>query len=87
CYPSHETVVVSKRSAKIQLQNLLDHTLSRMLLTRREVLDSIALVDVSDELTLLRKWGCDGSTCHSDNDISTDPQSKTSDDSTDDDND
>lgn len=55
CYPEH--VTITETSAKIELQNLLDHTAKRLIETKSQE----DLTTISDELTLVTKWGCDGS--------------------------
>lgn len=61
CYPSD--MVVTESKAEIELQSLLDHTASRILESEKSVLDSLPVE--SDNLTLIGKWGFDGSTGHS----------------------
>lgn len=57
CYPSSESVIVSKMSAKIGLQSLLDHTIGRLVKT----CDSYSIEEViDDELEATYKWGFDG---------------------------
>lgn len=53
CYPPKNTISITDTGAKITLQGLLDHTVSRILLSLPET--------VSDKsLTLISKWGFDG---------------------------
>ncbi|CAH1108234.1 unnamed protein product [Psylliodes chrysocephalus] len=57
--------MISPVIAEIKLQDLLDHTASRILLVQEDVFDQISLDNISQELNLILKWGCDGSTGHS----------------------
>lgn len=54
CYP--DNMEISDIGAKIKLQSLLDHTVTRLLM-----LDSINLPGGDARLILYCKWGCDGS--------------------------
>ncbi|CAI6366908.1 unnamed protein product [Macrosiphum euphorbiae] len=56
CYPAKESIHVTSSGAKIQLQALLDHTVSRILLTVQKNQNEI----VYKKLVLISKWGCDG---------------------------
>lgn len=62
CYPSNITITES--SAEIELQNLLDHTVTRIMESQKDVLSRVSN-DSLDSLTLIGKWGFDGSTGHS----------------------
>lgn len=62
CYPSDITVTES--SAEVELQSLLDHTASRILQSQKDVLDRVPN-DSLDKISLIGKWGFDGSTGHS----------------------
>ena len=62
CYPNSDAYSVTANSAEINLQDLLKHTTSRLLLHLREVVEM--LTDCAEDmstLTLVYKWGCDGS--------------------------
>lgn len=59
-YP--ESITVTEGHAEVELQNLLDHTASRILDLRREVLSEIS--DVNN-FVLIGKWGFDGSSGYS----------------------
>ena len=59
CYPSD--VDVTESCASVNLQTLLNHTISRILKNKTEELENIG----SDTMTLVSKWGCDGSSGHS----------------------
>ena len=59
CYPAITKMTVSETSAEIQLQTLLDHTTSRLLLSQKEVIESLD-PNLQSEMTLFLKWGCDG---------------------------
>ena len=78
CLPAMSTMSVSESCARVQLQGLLDHTASRLLELQGEVVRQLSpsstttvLRRVSPpatsptRLTLLCKWGMDGSTGHS----------------------
>lgn len=62
CYPSDITVTES--SAEVELQSLLDHTANRILKSQKDVLDSVPNESL-DKISLIGKWGFDGSTGHS----------------------
>lgn len=53
CYPSPESVTITESSAAITLQSLLDKTIHRLLKTIKPT--------EFTNLTLISKWGCDGS--------------------------
>lgn len=57
CRPNN--ITVTETSASVPLQDLLDHTISRIIQYRQEEISSI---ECSDELTLIVSWGFDGST-------------------------
>jgi hypothetical protein len=48
----------------VDLQALLDKTAPRIIMAQKNVID-IVLDDTSKEFVLISKWGCDGSTGHS----------------------
>jgi hypothetical protein len=48
----------------VDLQALLDKTVSRIIMAQKNVID-ILLDNISKEFLLISKWGCDGSTGHS----------------------
>lgn len=55
CYAAKQYIVIDEREAEINLQAILDHTVSRILATLPEE-------NTDDQnLTLISKWGCDGS--------------------------
>lgn len=58
CYP--ENIVITETSAQVQLQSLLDHTVSRLVNVSQLVLDSINPT-LLQKAELLLKWGFDGS--------------------------
>lgn len=58
CYPSN--VTISEDKAEVPLQNLLDHTISRLFQSLKEVLDALKPEQYSN-MYLICKWGCDGS--------------------------
>jgi hypothetical protein len=57
CYPKTKTV--TETGAKVELQNLLNHTSERILKTLPILLPSVT------NLVLVCKWGCDGASGHS----------------------
>ncbi|EFN60836.1 hypothetical protein EAG_00223, partial [Camponotus floridanus] len=59
CYPSN--MQISEHRCEIPLQNLLDHTALRIL-----QIDKIKKLEENmDNFEILYKWGCDGSSGHS----------------------
>jgi len=60
CYPDKESYHVTDTCAEIKLQNLLDHTITRLLTHLREVMQTLNEKE-SNSLMLICKWGCDGS--------------------------
>lgn len=59
CYT--ENLSVSESKAEVELQSLLNHTTSRILESQKEILDRVP-EDSTHNLTLIGKWGFDGST-------------------------
>ena len=59
-YPKGESINVTETSAEIKLQDLLDHTTSRLCIYLEEVLKNIN-EEERRNLELITKWGCDGS--------------------------
>ncbi|KAJ2941414.1 hypothetical protein O0L34_g3622 [Tuta absoluta] len=60
CYPSEESIEITERGARIRLQDLLDHTVKRILL------DFGPVTSTSNEgLKMVWKWGLDGSSSQS----------------------
>lgn len=55
CYPPDSSIIITNISAKVNLQDLLDHTVARILL-----IDSVYKNSLR-KLKLFCKWGCDGS--------------------------
>lgn len=55
CYPPRSSMEITNISAKVNLQDLLDHTTSRLLM-----IDSVYKIGLNN-LMLYSKWGCDGS--------------------------
>lgn len=60
CYPPKESYHVTATSAELNIQNLMDHTVQRLLLALEEVLHTLTEED-RKTLQLICKWGCDGS--------------------------
>lgn len=61
CYPNEEAVSVTDISAEIRLQNLIDHTLLRLLEFQKEVVERTVATHPMEDFTMIYKWGCDGS--------------------------
>ncbi|XP_059216468.1 uncharacterized protein LOC131994136 isoform X2 [Stomoxys calcitrans] len=59
CYPAN--VQVQESCSKVSLQQLLDHTVTRILMTKTEN----EVTELPNELQMFSKWGCDGSSGHS----------------------
>lgn len=59
CYPSKEHMQINGKVAEVKLQALLDHTVKRIVEVQQEVLHSVTEND-DIRLTLISKWGCDG---------------------------
>lgn len=57
CYPNG--ITVTEQEAYVDLQNIVNHTASRLLQT----INNALLTDAS-EVTILYKWGFDGSSGH-----------------------
>lgn len=64
CYPPIETVTINEISAEVTLQGIVNHTITRLVLFQKDVLIQHAK-DLEDGLTMIFKWGCDGSSGHS----------------------
>ncbi|XP_055842460.1 uncharacterized protein LOC129909398, partial [Episyrphus balteatus] len=60
CYPKPESVRVTETCAEVVLQDLLDHTVSRLCLFLEDVLQNCTEEELKN-LELISKWGCDGS--------------------------
>ncbi|CAG4981334.1 unnamed protein product [Colias eurytheme] len=60
CYPREESIRVTETGAEINLQDLLDHSATRLYMYLHDVLESIT-EEEGNSLELLSKWGCDGS--------------------------
>lgn len=59
-YPEKSSYVVTETYAEIKLQNLMDHTVRRLLLYLKEVVQNLS-EEEGNTLHLICKWGCDGS--------------------------
>lgn len=60
CYPDEENIHVTESCSEIRLQALLDHTALRLHRYLAEVIETCS-VEEKQNLTLICKWGCDGS--------------------------
>lgn len=61
CYPRSNSIKINEKGAEIELQSLLDHTAQRILLSQKPVLDTLTNKILSN-VTLISKWGMDGTT-------------------------
>lgn len=59
CYPAN--IKVDESFSSVGLQELLDHTVSRIFQTKTKS----EIDEIPNELNLISKWGCDGSSGHS----------------------
>ncbi|CAH0546704.1 unnamed protein product [Brassicogethes aeneus] len=60
CYPKN--ISISEVKAEFPLQDLLDHTISRIFEVQEDVFNTYSEnVQSNSNLTLISKWGCDGS--------------------------
>ncbi|KAG5886038.1 hypothetical protein JTB14_000017 [Gonioctena quinquepunctata] len=57
CYP--DNILITESSAEIQLQSLLDHTIKRLGLALGDVFSGLTEIKL-DNIWLMSKWGCDG---------------------------
>lgn len=62
CYP--EGIEIHEEKSSVKLQHLLDHILTRLFETF-EFDSNMNLDEVYKDLNFLCKWGCDGSSGHS----------------------
>lgn len=60
CYPPNESFQVTETSAETQLQDLMNHTVKRLLIYLGDILEGLSPKERSS-LELICKWGCDGS--------------------------
>lgn len=60
CYPPKDAYEVTETCAQINLQDLLNHTATRLLTYLQDVLSDLKS-DECNSLELICKWGCDGS--------------------------
>lgn len=60
CYPNKDSYRVTDTNAEVQLQHLMDHTVTRLLQYLEEVRETLSDVERCT-LLLICKWGCDGS--------------------------
>lgn len=60
CYPSKTDITITDCSAEVKLQALLDHTVERILLTQNDVIKSSTSDIHISNMTLICKWGCNG---------------------------
>ncbi|KAF2905648.1 hypothetical protein ILUMI_00526 [Ignelater luminosus] len=65
CYPSE--IIVSEKCAEVELQSLIDHTITRLVSVQYDVIkQSLETMDISAlPILVIFKWGCDGSSGHS----------------------
>lgn len=60
CYPPKSSITVSETIAEVNLQDLLNHTVTRLLTYLKETLSHLTEEELGS-LELIYKWGCDGS--------------------------
>lgn len=60
CYPNSDAYTVTETHCEINLQDLLDHTTTRLVQYLQEVIDTLN-ENEARSLQLITKWGCDGS--------------------------
>lgn len=60
CYPVQESYRITATCAEVNLQDVLNHTASRLLLSLTEVVQHLN-DEERNSLILMYKWGCDGS--------------------------
>lgn len=60
CYPPKTALRVTATCAEINLQCLMDHTIQRLSIYLEEVLSTLNEIE-RKSLTIIYKWGCDGS--------------------------
>ena len=60
CYPPEDSFVVSDFECRVHLQDLLNHTVSRLVNELQDPLNELAQHG-HNHYTLILKWGCDGS--------------------------
>ncbi|KAK5641968.1 hypothetical protein RI129_010515 [Pyrocoelia pectoralis] len=60
CYPPQESCIITSTSAEVQLQPLMDITIKRLFVYLEEVLETLKKQE-RESLTIVSKWGCDGS--------------------------
>lgn len=60
CYPPKSSITVTETIAEVNLQDLLNHTVTRLLTYLKEILSHLTEEELS-ALNLIYKWGCDGS--------------------------
>lgn len=64
CYPPIKTITYTEKRAAVELQALLDLTVKRIVLAQESAIQNISNVDLG-KMTLICKWGCDGTSCQS----------------------
>lgn len=60
CYPAKDAYRITETCAEINLQDLMDHTAKRLATYLEDVLKHLS-PEERQSLTLISKWGCDGS--------------------------
>lgn len=64
CYPAEESMAFTDGSATVKIQALVDHTSKRLLLSIKDLIFKKA-ENIGNEIVIIYKWGCDGSSGHS----------------------
>jgi len=64
CYPPKSDISITESKAEVGVLALLDHTINRILSIQKEVIQTLS-AEILENLTLICKWGCDGTSGHS----------------------
>lgn len=65
CYPNTEFIIITDTSAEVKLQALVNHTTDRIIESQKEVFKNVLPSIKDKKISLIHKWGCDGSAGHS----------------------
>lgn len=63
CFPDENFIIVSDTAAEVKLQQLVDHTVNRIMEVQKTIFEERSLN--FSKITMFYKWGCDGSGGHS----------------------
>lgn len=70
CYPREESMRVTESCAEVHLQDLLNHTASRLCKYQQDVFETCGPEELKN-MELITKWGCDGSQQNSSKNLQT----------------